>query len=212
MVFNRDIHDLHLGYFTIIILLYLQRGEHPIPTPAVPAVAAASCIARIFKDFLARGSVQFILPQATWSIALAILALLRARSLPALASCADDDVQILYTALARLAPNSNPGKMFIHGIQRILEQEGAGGMEARPSVPPTGPSGEHEPCSDLAASWTDLFPFITPETSKLVASLLGGADDEVAALSHPLDERVMTPLSEEIVSESHGFFQIHLAL
>ncbi|KAL2802172.1 hypothetical protein BJX63DRAFT_438138 [Aspergillus granulosus] len=216
-VFNRDIHELHLGYFTIIILLYLRRGEHPIPAAAVPAVAAASCIARIFKEFLARGSVQFILPQATWSIALSILALLSARRLPSLASCATEDIEILYTALARLAPYSNPGKMFIHGIRRILEQEGQGGKGARPSVPPTGPSLAQQCCSassgpeTLAASWTDLFPFISRETSRLVATLVGGGDEQVAALSHPAEERAMTPLLEEIVSESHGFFQLHLA-
>jgi hypothetical protein len=43
-------------------------------------------------------------------------------------------------------------------------------------------------------------------TSKLVTALLGGADKEVAALSHPVEEHVMTPLLEEIVSESRGFF------
>jgi hypothetical protein len=112
MVFNRDIHDLHLGYFAIIILLYLQRGEHPIPTPAVPAVAAASCIARIFKDFLARGSVQFILPQATRSIALAILALLRARSLPALASCGQHSRDIWLGAIYLLLLIRNLLKMI----------------------------------------------------------------------------------------------------
>ncbi|KAL3441998.1 hypothetical protein BJX65DRAFT_313308 [Aspergillus insuetus] len=179
-VFNRDIHDLHLGYFTIIVLLHLERGEHLIPTAAVPAVVAASCIARIFKDFLARGSVQFILPQATWSIALAILALLRARRVPSLASSATEDVEILYTALGRLAPYSNPGKMFMGGIRRIFEQEGAGGIEARPSVPVPGPSLGHHCCSSavaaesLAVSWPGLFSFITPETTKLVAALLEG--------------------------------------
>ncbi|KAL3485081.1 hypothetical protein BJX62DRAFT_243340 [Aspergillus germanicus] len=33
-VFNRDVHELHLDYFTIIILLHLERGEHLIPTAA----------------------------------------------------------------------------------------------------------------------------------------------------------------------------------
>ncbi|KAL2801945.1 hypothetical protein BJX63DRAFT_438325 [Aspergillus granulosus] len=217
-VFNRDIHDLHLGYFTIIILLYLSRGEHTVPTAAAPAVAAASCIARIFKDFLARGSVQFILPQATWSIALAILALLRARRLPALALWATEDIEVLYTALARLAPYSNPGKMFIHGIRRILDQESGSGVEARAIVQPTGPSLGNQCFSaasgpgTLAASWADLFPFISRETSKLVAALLGGDDEDVAAVSQPGQEGVMTPLLEEIVSESHEFFQLHLVL
>jgi hypothetical protein len=60
--------------------------------------------------------------------------------------------------------------------------------------------------------WAGLFPFITPETTKLVAALLEGVDEEIAAFPHSAEERVMTPLLEEIVAESRGFFQLHLAL
>ncbi|KAL4866574.1 fungal-specific transcription factor domain-containing protein [Aspergillus spectabilis] len=214
-VFNRDVHDLHLSYLTIIILLYLSRGDHGLPTAAMPAIAAASCIARIFKDFLARGSVQFVLPQATWSIALAILALLHARRLQGLGVYAKEDIRTLQMALTKLAPYSSPGMMFSHGIQNILDQEDSD-MAFHTQTPVSGQNTQSY-CSpsttvseDASRGWAALFPYIAPQTSPLIAALLAAECGEPGNLQESRRDGGMTPFLQELVSESQDFFQMHL--
>lgn len=216
--YHRDVHDLHLGYFTIIILLYLRKSDGAVPTASIPAIAAASCIARIFKDYLARGSVRFVMTQATWTIALAILSLLHARRIERLKSYAEDDMQTLHTALRQLAPFSYLGKMFYQGIQKILEHEHVPmsfhahvPADRRGNTPPErsgarrdlSPPSTSDPFTDVEVRWTDFFPYVTSQTSPLVAALLAGDD---ASLLFPEPEwPVDILLLHELLSQPHNF-------
>jgi hypothetical protein len=215
-VFDRDVHCLHLSYLTILILLYLSRRDHSLPAASLPAIASASCIARIFKDFLARGSVQFVLPQATWSIALAILALLHARRIPWLGAYATDDIKILHTALTSLAPFSYPGKLFSHGIEHLLDKPEST-MGPGTQTPVSSPLPNHDfsrtfPVADgTGTRWIELFPYISPQTSPLIAALLsieGGGGTMHG--EHAEQTAPTSPLLQDIVTESLDFFQVHL--
>ncbi|KAJ5212829.1 uncharacterized protein N7498_004475 [Penicillium cinerascens] len=213
--YNRDVHDLHLGYLTTITLLYLNKSDESVPTAQIPAIAAASCIARIFKDFLARGSVRFLLTQATWSIALAILALIHARRIDGLAHHAEEDIRVLRTALAQLAPLSYPGKMFCQGIERILDQDHAAtGAQACPAPDAGNVSQEcWQPVAsaspiDIDEQWTEFFPYVATDTSPLIANLLAshGTLSTFAEPDWPAD---ILPLLNEVFADSHMLLAGH---
>jgi hypothetical protein len=208
--FNREVHDLHLGYLTIVMLLYLNKSDNAVPTAMIPAIAAASCVSRIFKDFLARGSVRFLLTQATWTVALAILALVHARRIETLADCAEEDIRILRTALAQLAPYSYPGKMFHQGIERILRHDRVAAnapshaafhedVDQRRSQPAASASP-----IDIDGQWTEFFPYLAPETSPLIASLLAshGTLSTFAGSNWPMD---ILPVLNEVFTDSYLF-------
>lgn len=79
--FNRDVHQLHLPYLAVVIILHLSPSPEPLPRAYAAAVMAASCVARIFKDYLARGGIRFLMPVSGWICGIATLALLRASRL-----------------------------------------------------------------------------------------------------------------------------------
>lgn len=120
VTFNRDVHGLHLVYLSTVTLLHLSKSDEPLPRASVAAIAAASCTARIFRDYLARGSVRFLAGQAGWYITLAILALLHARTIDRLAVHADADIRTLRDALQQMALLWHAAKMFSMGFDRIL--------------------------------------------------------------------------------------------
>ncbi|KAL2827257.1 fungal-specific transcription factor domain-containing protein [Aspergillus pseudoustus] len=120
--FHRDIHRLHLSYLAAIVLLNLAQPADPSPLPRASEVAiiAASCIARLWEDYLARGNIRFLSGDAGWEIAVALLALLDARRAGELCAAANADIKTLRTALrgmARLWPSS---KMFEGAFDRLL--------------------------------------------------------------------------------------------
>lgn len=213
--YNRDVHDLHLGYLTTITLLFLDKSDESIPTAQIPAIAAASCIARIFKDFLARGSVRFLLTQATWSIALAILALIHARRIEGLTHHAEEDILVLRTALVQLVPLSYPGKMFSQGIERILDQANTAGGAQAGAKPDTGDL-SHDRWQPVATSspmiidekWTEFFPYMTTDTSPLIADLLTchGTLSTFTDPDFPVD---ILPFLNEIFVDSHTLLAHH---
>ncbi|CAI4215883.1 unnamed protein product [Parascedosporium putredinis] len=120
--FNRDVHGLNLVYLATITLLNLRknRAGRILPKAGRPAVVAASCIARIFEDYMARGSVRFLAGQAGWYIAVAILALLHARGDPHLQPFADRDIRTLRTALRQMASLWHSSKMFDLGFDKLV--------------------------------------------------------------------------------------------
>ncbi|KAH8688966.1 hypothetical protein BGW36DRAFT_75809 [Talaromyces proteolyticus] len=211
--FNRDVYDLHLGYLTIVILLHMEKNERSIPTASSPAIIAASCIARIFKDYLARGSVRFLLTQTTWSIAVAMLALLHARRMGGLALYIDDEIRTLHSALTQLAPFSYPGKMFSQGIQKLLDKENAS-MSFEPLHPgPHGGGMEHHNSSsvvheiypDHGLEWMDLFPYLSTHTSPLIGALLSSGDSEFPPCDQELAPDILLVL-QDLLSEHQGFY------
>ncbi|ETN38999.1 uncharacterized protein HMPREF1541_07041 [Cyphellophora europaea CBS 101466] len=201
--FVRDVHKLHLPYLTTITILHMspssqhpQHSQQPLPEVYTPAITAASCVARIFKDLLARGDIRFLGAIATWYVGVAIVALLSTQSLEHLAPSALEDIRILRLALNELAPLWPTATIFIRGFERLkafealdraTEQSSDNGRDdAREGHPFT-------PMNDASANaadelnttptlsnpnwmngidWRSYFPFITEETSALVAEIL----------------------------------------
>lgn len=185
--FNRDIHLLYLPYLATFILLHLQRGSQRLPKASATAIVAASCVARIFQDFLARSTLRFVPGQAGWYIAIAILALLHARQIEPLKQHAEADIATLRAALEQMATRWHSSKMFAIGFEKILEAKFTpkDGQNYAPTQDVAGPTNHILDASQSQVSptlddltgmdtvkWTDCFPFITAKTSPLIAALL----------------------------------------
>ncbi|KAJ9606673.1 hypothetical protein H2200_008681 [Cladophialophora chaetospira] len=185
--FNRDIHLLHLPYLATTILLHLQKGTEKLPRASATAIVAASCVARIFADFLGRSTLRFVPGQAGWYISIAILALLNARQAVTLTVPADADIATLRTALKQMATRWHSSKMFYIGFEKILDAK-PGVIDGQNSAPisdlagqPSNAMGTKQaqvaPTLDVlpgpdTVNWTDCFPYATTETSPLIAAML----------------------------------------
>jgi hypothetical protein len=201
--FSRDVHQLHLPYLTTIIILHLNRSPRSLPKAYTAAVLAASCVARIFEDYLARGHIRFLTAITCWYVAVAILALLHARQVDHLAKTADDDIRILQIALKELGAMWPSAKMFDRGFERLrgsnaFSAAGAEGDEAANtpggSSATIAASGLVELCmsSGNGVDWMRYFPYVTTETSALASILLAGNQKEpLLDLDWPTDFTLM---------------------
>jgi hypothetical protein len=184
--FDPDVHQLHLTYLTTVTLLYLDGTSRSLPRAYTAAVLASCCVARIFEDYTARGSMRFLHGIAGWSITIAILALLHARKVPRLAWAADAHIHVLRVALKEMAKMWHSSLMFDRGFERIDTSNQASPplststRNANDNNPAMNPGrGEQSPISELSdhetsdgLEWRDFFPYLTPETSPLAAMLL----------------------------------------
>ncbi|KAL2827254.1 hypothetical protein BJY01DRAFT_255777 [Aspergillus pseudoustus] len=181
--FDRDVHGMHLTYLSCITLLHLNQDAQPLPRASIAAIVAASCTARLFQDYLLRGSVSFLAGQAGWYITIAILALLHARRLDGMTAAADADIAILRAALAAMSQTWHSAQMFEHGINKLMDPANPEMKQRVQPMVPDGPGGRSTAGSspgmdELSAmegvNWKDYFPYITSDTSEVVATLLGG--------------------------------------
>ena len=172
--FHRDVHGMYLTYLSSITLLHLDKAAQHLPKASNAAIVAASCTARIFYDYLLRGSVKFLAGIASWYITIAILALLRARRFRELKAHTEADIRILRTALAELTPLWHAAKMFQMGIDTIIESDAQNFLNYSRTAEnrPLDPSGLDELTISTEIHWQEYFPFITVETSHLIGILL----------------------------------------
>lgn len=179
-VFSGEIHQLHLPYLTSITILHLSKSTQPLPKACTAGVLAASCMARIFKDLLARGSLRFLKGMAGWYIAIAMLALLHARQVKHLSAATDQQISILRLALKEMAKMWHSSKMFDVGFERLLRC-----AEPAHSPETTGLRSQADQVSHMAASMLaelathdggvdvlDYFPYATAETTPPFAILM----------------------------------------
>lgn len=206
--FNPHVHQLHLTYLTTVTLLYLSRDSAPLPSAYATAVLASCCVARIFDDFTARGSLRFLHGMSGWSIAIAILALLHACKVGRLAPEASAHINVLRIALKELARMWRSADMFDRGMERIdtdtmatllsdMRNKAPGSAEAymagaAAQAPMSGLSGVEE--SEDGIDWQGFFPFLTVETSPLAAILLDPTPTfQLADLDWPADFTMQLP-------------------
>lgn len=207
--FHRDVHGMHLTYLSTISLLHLSGGAESLPQASTAAIVAASCTARIFHDYLVRGSVSFLAGQAGWYIAIAILALLHARRPDDLMVDAEADVRTLRTALAALSKSWRSAQMFERGITKIMEARSKSRPQSRTETRKTADATDSGPAPLMAPApepelgrglrvsmddelsavaginWQDYFPYVTKETSPLIGSVIQQGGDESVRFAEP---------------------------
>ncbi|KAG2416996.1 hypothetical protein HFD88_008213 [Aspergillus terreus] len=177
VTFNRDIHQLHLPYLAVVIVLHLSQTPQPLPRAYPAAILAASCIARILKDCLMRGRVRYLMGISCWYCGMAMLALLHARQIKHLARYADEDIQVVLLALNELKLMWPTANIFLQGFERLNKN-------------PSSDVGQEEDLFDLedistlhGIDWANYFPFASPQTSGLANILLGNRQMEL-----PIDQ------------------------
>lgn len=171
--FSRDVHQLYLPYLATVIILHLSPSTQTLPRAYVAAVMAASCVARIFKDYLSRGSVRFLMPVSGWICGIATLALLRAARHSQLKAHAEEDIKILVVALNELKVSYPVAEMFLQGYERLRAHEqtlAADGVNNDDDDFYT--SVNSNASANDGVDWARYFPFMTSNTSGLAGVLM----------------------------------------
>ncbi|KAF7193651.1 Cutinase transcription factor 1 alpha [Pseudocercospora fuligena] len=162
-MFKRDVHQLYLPYFAIISLLHMRKSSGSIPIAQPSAILAASCTARLFQDFMIRGSLRFLPHISAWYICIAILGLFHARQINTLARAVDEQLDVLKLALREMQKNS---PTLEETLQRIAKLDEEGRSFNGESLEIATALTETEP-----VNWKRYFPFVSDQTSP-VASIL----------------------------------------
>ncbi|KAJ5604097.1 hypothetical protein N7537_007053 [Penicillium hordei] len=174
--FNRDVHQLHLPYLAVIIIIHLQRSSpsQPLPQAYPPAILAASCMARIMRDILARGGTRFLMAITGWYCGTAFIALLQALRIEGLAKSANEDLDILTLAVDQLRIMWPTAAVFHSGFGRLRPSATAPDFDSQRTPGPDLGMGDGTVYMEMAdgIDWTAYFPFATTETSGIAGRLL----------------------------------------
>lgn len=194
--FNRDVLLLHIPYLGALTMLYLSFSSDSPPKACVPGIVAASILARICEEFLARGPIRFIPEETGWFISFAILTLAHARRVVCLIAHSDVDIWILVMALRQMAPMWSSARSFTSMYDKIQRDLGLPTEPPVPSTPPSqhpceqvrddNPEGPHR-CplphcmQELAAldevNWMDYFPYGNSDTTPLFGAMIAAQAD-----------------------------------
>jgi len=182
--FDRDVFKLHLPYLTTITILHMKwssrHSSQPLPEAYITAVLASSCVARIFKEFLARGHIRFLGAISCWYVAVAIVALLHTQRIESLAENGAADIRILRLALEEVADLWPTAAIFVKGFKRLQVFEKLGAERANSLLNTQRPNLSETSASPTLADFNWLhgidcqsyFPSVTTQTSKLAGTLL----------------------------------------
>ena len=126
--------QLHVPYFTSIIILARVGATNETVSPA--AVLAASFVAGIYEDLLARNLVGLLSPTFTTFGFISGLVLRSLRPYPGLWSAARKDLEIILTSLQQLSNRWRSAIGAYKVIQRALDQPLPATTSPAKSLPP----------------------------------------------------------------------------
>jgi hypothetical protein len=194
---DRNAHDrwaieIHIYYFTSIILLYLLPGSHrQDPAFQAAAVLASSCVVRLYEAMLYRDEINFLLPIHSWlALAAAIpqfYPLVRSSQIST-----NEEIELLQSVLVQLSAKHNSANLCLCKIERLQKDYAersnlqAIGVRGHATAMPSEINPE--------ATWFDcvqaLFPFpnsISPRMEHLMPHL--------GTFKHPVPENTIQPLA-----------------
>ncbi|KAF2172702.1 hypothetical protein M409DRAFT_16663 [Zasmidium cellare ATCC 36951] len=119
--FDKDAYQLHIPYLIAIIVLHLRRIREPgaLPLALPPAIFAASCLARIFKGFLAKGDTRFLMPITSWYCGVSYITLLAASKDPSLKEAVQADMEIIVLMCDQLRKMWASANIIYLGFERL---------------------------------------------------------------------------------------------
>ncbi|PPJ49628.1 hypothetical protein CBER1_02195 [Cercospora berteroae] len=179
--YDREIYQLYLPYLTAVIVLDLHTAESSQDTPRAgpAAVAAASCMARIFRDILARGNTRFLMAITSWYCATAFLALLSARKQSHLTAAANIDIETIRAICGQLQEIWGFSAVIYQGIQRMMAfteihnpVDLSVNVQSQISAPQLSGTGSTTDSQNDTSSWKQYFPFATAKTSEVLRIML----------------------------------------
>lgn len=174
--FNRNIHQLHLPYLAVIIVIHLKRSSstQPLPQAYPPAILAATCMARVMKDILSRGGTRFLMAITGWYCGTAFIALLQALRIEYLSKGANEDLDVLTLAVDQLRRMWPTAGVFYSGFSRLRPSTVVPDIDDQRAPGPELGVGDGAGYMAMAdgIDWTAYFPFATPQTSVVASRLL----------------------------------------
>ncbi|KFY56670.1 hypothetical protein V497_06087 [Pseudogymnoascus sp. VKM F-4516 (FW-969)] len=196
--FNRNVHQLHLPYLTVITILHLKRSAHSLPQALPPAILAASCVARILRDILSRGSTRFLMAITCWYSGTAFIALLQACHVDHLSKDANKDLDTLMQTVKQLQTMWASANVLVDGFDRLRNQRNCNTDVVTSGYKSRIPTNDHpiSPNNNMESSntprilsaqvdrpgmgmpdeidfdWMEFFPFVTNLTSGIAEKLL----------------------------------------
>ncbi|PVH87409.1 hypothetical protein DL98DRAFT_405120 [Cadophora sp. DSE1049] len=117
--YNFNARQLHLPFFTTIAMLSRAKSDQQAPSPAT--ILASSFVVGIFEDILARDEQKFLPSIFTFYVLAAGVALVPLRQYPPLWIAAQQDLEILQTALDQLGqrwPSARGAKIALQNVIR----------------------------------------------------------------------------------------------
>jgi hypothetical protein len=193
--FNRDVHQLHLPYLAIIVLMHLTRSPQSMPQALPPATLAASCIARILKDVLIRREARSLMPITCWYVGMGFIALLQASRREHLKEGASADLEILFLAIKQLKDMWATAAVFEQTFERLRANNNRSLNLNREEFPNRHLGNDRsaralhseEEVLQSGVEWMDYFPFVTAQTSLVAEKLLAQQNVDVV-FGNGLDE------------------------
>ncbi|KAJ5827319.1 hypothetical protein N7447_004082 [Penicillium robsamsonii] len=175
--FNRDVHQLHLPYLAVIIVLHLTRSSQSLPQALPPATVAGSCIARILKDLLVRSEIRSLQPITCWYVGMGFMALLQASRSESLKDGATADLDILVLSIKELKKMWATAGLFDQTFDRLRSNDKCLGSEDFPNrhlgnEQSARALNSEEVVLHSDIDWMDYFPFVSSQTSVVAGKLL----------------------------------------
>lgn len=185
--FNRDIHQMHLPYLAVIVVLHLTRSAQSLPQALPPATLAGSCIARILKDVLMRSEIRFLMPITCWYVGMGFIGLLQASRSEHLKEGALADLEILMLAIKQLKNMWATAAVFEQTFDRLRSNNS---RCLSPEEFPNRHLGNEQSTRALHSEqevvllqsgidWMEYFPFVTAKTSLVAERLLARQNIDV---------------------------------
>lgn len=219
MTFDRDGYQLHLPYFTALIILHLRRSTHDLPQALPPAILAASCTARLLRDILARGNARFLMAITCWYCGTAFIALLQGSRIPQFAKDAEEGIAVLTSTVEQLQkmwPSANVIRQGFDRLRNNIPEQDLNGEESgqenfnKRSYVHNGNTGfDHMQRAATASpnepelDWIDLFPFVTRSTNSIAECLLTNRQCGNVTRGMPSPHNLL--FYENVMNEWHDF-------
>lgn len=161
----------------------MTKPANSAPTADTAAMLAASCVARIFQDFLMRSNVRFLPAISCWYVCIALLALVHARGLGYLGHAADEPIETLRLSLRELGavfPHLQGTIHKLNGLaERVPPSENDGSTPVRTQLrDPLDPNNSRQSLEHERINWAEYFPFMTGETTSMARLILNREVDE----------------------------------
>ncbi|KAF9894000.1 hypothetical protein FE257_008971 [Aspergillus nanangensis] len=159
--YRRSVSELHIMYFTGIILFYrLVENRQLGLTSLKISVVAASCIARLMMEIYYRNEVAMLLPINNWyaTVASVPLILAQAKMLEEEVDLRREELEMLRLVLREMVTTSPSTQLILGNIDRI--ERAVLGRPGEGEVPlPRSPGGGSHGVAVAAAGHVDSLPW-----------------------------------------------------
>ncbi|KAF2801493.1 uncharacterized protein BDZ99DRAFT_456266 [Mytilinidion resinicola] len=172
--YNFESRQLHVQYFTVLIIINRSRDSRGPPSTA--SLLASSFLAGIFEDFLARDELRYLGPIFTFYLLVAGMAQLSCYRYTGLWDAAAKDLDVMFRALDELAKRWPSAVGSLRHLTDVRDK-----IVMRPTALP------HFPHHNLTPERLQFFEDFGPELCRMWVAIHEGHRDGIQRI-HPSRE------------------------